>query len=135
MDFPQFENINEDNNQAANAYNDFADNNEIQIENVEFTDNTYQGFNDNYNQPASHEQRIDYNNSPWEHTAVNEMSYAQSAVNDGLDDEERKRIEERRVEEEQRRAKIMKKMNDELRIKQEFRDKAMEYIENWRTYI
>ncbi len=133
MDFPQFENINEDNNyQAANANNNFGDNNEIQIENVEYFDNNYQGFNDNYNPGASNQQRVEYNNSAWENSAVDEMSYAQSAANDGLNEEERRRIEESKVEEEQRRAKIMKKMNDELRIKQEFRDKAMEYIENWK---
>lgn len=133
MDFPQFENINEDNNQGANFHNEFADNSEIQIDNVEFTDNNYQGFNDNYN-PAGSNHNVNYNNAAWENTAVNEASYAQSAAaNDGLDPEERKRMEERKTEEEQRRAKIMKKMNDELRIKQEFRDKAMDYIENWRT--
>ena len=42
-------------------------------------------------------------------------------------------MEDRKLEEEQRRAKIMKKMNDELRIKQEFRDKARDFIENWRV--
>ena len=131
MEFPQFENINEDNNPAANNFNNFADNNEIQIEDVEYTDNKYQGFNDNYN-PAAPNNNNNYNNSPWENTPVNETSYARSA-NDGLNEEDKRRIEEGKAEEEHRRARIMKKMNDELRLKQEFRDKALDYFENWKT--
>ena len=48
-----------------------------------------------------------------------------------MDEEERNRIKARKEEEEVRRAKIVKKMNDEMRIKQEFRDKAREYCDNW----
>jgi hypothetical protein len=124
MDFPQFENINENNTQAAHAYDNFADNNEIQIENME--------FNNNHN-PISQNQNANYNNSAWENTSVGEMNYSHSASNDRLDEGERKILVERKEEEEQRRDKIFKKMNDELRIKQEFRDKAAEYIENWRS--
>ncbi len=135
MEFPQFENINEDNNQAANAYNNFENNNEIQIESLEFADNKYQGFNENFNATGLNHNNDTYNNSPWENTNFNEAAiYAHSpAGNDGFDEAERRRIEERKTEEEQRRAKIMKKMNDELRIKQEFRDKAVGYVDNWRT--
>jgi len=132
MDFPDFENINEDHNRASQNQA-FGGENEIQIENMEFANNNYnnyQNFNDNY--IPSNDQNSNFNNMPWDNTGANQMGYNQSQMEDGLDEVERKRIDERKSEEEQRRAKLMKKMNDELRIKQEFRDKAREYIENWR---
>lgn len=134
MDFPNFENINEDNNNNNNNFphNDqqgFGGGDEVQIESMEFNNNNYQGFNDNYN--PSQSQNANYSNSLWENAPVNEMNFGHNE-DDGMDEQERKRIAERKEEEEQRRGKIMKKMNDELRIKQEWRDKAIEYIENWR---
>lgn len=132
MDFPDFENINEDHNRASQNHA-FGDKNEIEIENMEFGNNNYnnyQNFNENY--IPGQDQNANFNNMPWDNTVSNQMGYDQSQMEDGLDEVERKRIEERKAEEEQRRAKLMKKMNDELRIKQEFRDKAREYIENWR---
>ena len=41
-------------------------------------------------------------------------------------------MEERRREEDERKSNLMRKMNDEIRIKQELRDKARQYLENWR---
>ena len=132
MDFPNFENINEDNNynhhDQENAGMGGPD--EVQIENMEFNNNNnnnYQGFNDNYNR-----QNLSFSSIPCEDNQVNDINFGLTQ-DDRIDENERKRIEERKIEEEQRRAKIMKKMNDELRIKQESRDKALEYIENWRT--
>lgn len=135
MDFPNFENINENNNiennsHQENNYQGFGGGDEVQIESMEFNNNNYQGFNDNYN--PSQSQNPDFSNSPWENAQVNEMNFGHTQ-DDGMDEQETKRIQERKEEEEQRRAKIMKKMNDELRIKQEWRDKAIEFIDNWRT--
>lgn len=41
-------------------------------------------------------------------------------------------MQERKKEDEARREKLMKKMNEEIRMKQEIRDKAREYLDNWR---
>ncbi len=129
MDFPQFENINEDNNDQNFNHGNFAGD-EIQIENMEFNNNNYQNFNENYNPNVF--QNNNFNDMPWNNAVVSEMNYGNSAADCGLDEVERKRIEERKAEEDQRREKIRKKMNDELRIKQEWRDKSREYIDNWR---
>lgn len=134
MDFPNFENINENHNNDNLSFSDHQEQgqggrDEVQIESMEFNDNKYKGFDDNYN--LSQSQNANFNNSPWENAPVSEMNFGQSG-DDGLDEQERIRIQERKEEEEQRRAKIMKKMNDELRIKQDWRDKAVEFIENWR---
>lgn len=129
MDFPQFENINEDSHQQNYNHGNFGGD-EIQIENMEFNNNNYQNFNDNYNPHEN--QNNKFNNMPWDNTGVSDINYTHSVVDDGLDEVERKRIEERKAEEDQRREKIRKKMNDELRIKQEWRDKAREYNYNWR---
>jgi hypothetical protein len=48
------------------------------------------------------------------------------------DEEEDKRISLRRNEEDERKKKLMQKMNDEIRIKQELRDKGREYYEKFR---
>jgi hypothetical protein len=48
------------------------------------------------------------------------------------DEEEENRINQRRQEEDERKKKLMQKMNDEIRIKQEFRDNAREYHERFR---
>ena len=47
--------------------------------------------------------------------------------------EEEKRILARRAEEDERRSRIIKLMNDEIRLKQEYRDKAREYEDNFQT--
>jgi hypothetical protein len=39
----------------------------------------------------------------------------------------------RKKEEEERRQRIINSMNEEMKIKQEFRDKAREFLENFRT--
>lgn len=134
MDFPNFENINENNNyiQHEQENTGAAGHDEVEIESMEFnTNNNYnQGLNDNY--VPSQSKNANYSNMPWENSQVNEMNFGHTH-DDVMDENERKRIEERKTEEEQRRAKIIKKMNDELRIKQEWRDKAVEYIDNWRT--
>jgi len=134
MDYPTFENINEggnieNNNYTNNNHQGYGGPDEVQIESMEFNNN-YQGFDDNY--LPSQSQNANYSNNVWENTQVNEMNLGYTQ-DDGIDGHERKRIQERKEEEEQRRAKIMKKMNDELIIKQEWRDKAIEFIDNWRT--
>ena len=48
------------------------------------------------------------------------------------DEEEENRINQRRQEEDERKKNLMQKMNDEIRIKQELRDKAREYHERFR---
>jgi hypothetical protein len=143
MEFPNFEttdnfvenqnfqNQNENNNfynQFDNHQqnNNFEDYNEIQIENMEF------------NNDQSISQTIGFNQVPlsqgmnmgmeWNQMNSNQMGMGHS--ND-INDEERNRIQARKEEEEARRAKIVKKMNDEMRIKQEFRDKARQYCDNW----
>jgi hypothetical protein len=132
MEFPNDENINEDINNFYNQGNydqGFGGGDEVQIESMEFSNNKYQNPNDNFNRSQS--QNANFGNMPWENSPVNDMNYGQT-IDDGMGETERKMIEERKSEEEQRKAKIMKKMNDELRIKQEWRDKAEDYIENWR---
>lgn len=47
------------------------------------------------------------------------------------DEEEEKRISARRVEEDEKKRNLMQKLNDELRIKQEMKDKAREYLERF----
>ena len=130
MEFPQFENINQDLPNNQNIMNYGADN-EIEIENMEFSNNNnYQNFpNDNFN--PNQDRDINYNNMGWNNVTGGDGFFAN--VDNAVDELERKRMEDRKLEEEQRRAKIMKKMNDELRIKQEFRDKARDFIENWRV--
>ena len=130
MEFPQFENINQDLPKNQNKMSYGADN-EIEIENMEFSNNNnYQNFpNDNFN--PNQDQNINYNNMEWNNVNAGDGFFAN--VDNVVDELERKRMEDRKLEEEQRRAKIMKKMNDELRIKQEFRDKARDFIENWRV--
>lgn len=134
MDFPNFDNTNDetnnnDNNNQANLDQEFGTGDEVQIESMDFNNNQSQNYNDNYN--ASQTQNANYGNNAWENAPVNEISYGQT-IDHEMNEDERKMVEERKSEEEQRRAKIMKKMNDELRIKQEWRDKAVEYIDNWR---
>jgi len=134
MDFPNFENINEQNNKNIHdqEYAQMGGNDEVQIESMELNNNNNNGFNyDNY-VPSSQTQNADFSSTPWENSQVNEMNFGHASA-DAMDEMESKRIEERKAEEELRRAKILKKMNDELRIKQEFRNKAIEYIENWKT--
>lgn len=125
MDFPNFENNNQ--NQSTHNTGFYNRDDEIEIDNMEFNNNNYQNYNDNYNPNIDH---INYNNMAWMNNPASNVEF--SAHNDGLDEVEKKRIEERSLEDEERRAKIMKKMNDELRIKQEFRDKARDFIENWK---
>jgi hypothetical protein len=50
------------------------------------------------------------------------------------DEEEEKRIALRRSEEDERKRKLMQKMNDEIRLKQETRDKGREYQERSKEY-
>ena len=50
-----------------------------------------------------------------------------------VDEEEENRQRQRKAEEDERRSKLMQKMNDEIRIKQELRDRARQYLENWTT--
>jgi len=49
-----------------------------------------------------------------------------------VDEEELKRIELRRKEDTERGDKIRNKITEELRMKQEFRDKAREFLDKWR---
>ena len=42
---------------------------------------------------------------------------------------------DRKREDDERRAKIVEKMQEEMRVKQEFRNKAVEYINNNQTYV
>jgi hypothetical protein len=49
-----------------------------------------------------------------------------------VDEEEENRQRARRAEEEERRSKLMQKMNEEIRVKQELRDRARQYLEDWR---
>jgi hypothetical protein len=54
-------------------------------------------------------------------------SYQQSAV----DEEEENRQRQRKAEEDERRSKLMHRMNEEIRVKQENRDKARNHLEDW----
>ena len=47
------------------------------------------------------------------------------------DEEEEKRIQARKAEEDERRSKIIGLMNEEIKLKQEFRDKARAYLDNF----
>ncbi len=47
------------------------------------------------------------------------------------DEEEEARISARKNEEQERRSKIITLMNEEIRVKQEYRDKAREYLDNF----
>merc|ERR1711976_100361 len=49
-----------------------------------------------------------------------------------VDEEEEKRLQARRDEENERRSKIVTLMNEEIRVKQEYRDKAREFLDNFR---
>lgn len=154
MDFPNFENNNNDNNQSNNdnnfpdfnnqqqqQYSNFDenqfnnnnnfDNNEIQIENVEFTNGEQSNqMNFNNNNDFSHGQNTNSNmGMDWNQMGSNQMP--NDFQNSEIDEEERNRIQLRKEEEDARREKIVKKMNYEMKIKQEFRDKAREYIDNW----
>jgi hypothetical protein len=111
-------------NQQNNNFENFGGDNEIQIENMEFSNN------EKTNQPMDHGmgQGMEFNEIP------NQMD-SNHMGNSEIDEEERNRIQARKEEEEARRAKIVKKMNDEMRIKQEFRDKAREYADHWNEYF
>jgi hypothetical protein len=50
-----------------------------------------------------------------------------------VDEEEENRLRQRKAEEEERRSKLMQRMNNEIRIKQEQRDKTGQYLEDWKT--
>ena len=127
MNFDNQQNMNFDNQQNMNFNNQQQQNtnmsgeNEIQIENMEFSNK------ENMNQSIGSNKIPGSQGMDW-----NAMD---SNVDDGLDEVEKKRIQDRKEEEEARRAKALKKMNDEMRIKQEFRDKAREYIDNWNKYL
>ena len=116
---------NQQNNNFDQQNMNFGGENEIQIENMEFSNN--EKTNPPMNQGMS--QGMEFNEIP------NQMDSNPMGNFDDIDDEERNRIQARKEEEEARRAKIMKKMNDEMRIKQEFRDKAREYAEHWNEYF
>lgn len=107
MDFPEFGNEDNHNN-----------NNDIQID-EEPVNNNFGG--NNWNEPrqfggdgnfmGSTEGNYDWGNS--------------------LDPEEQKRVEARRAEEEERRAKLSEKISKELEDKQNLRKKAIEYLQRW----
>jgi len=108
------------------SFPDFDNNDEIQVENMGgshdnqdnfgFTNN-YQGSNDNY-----------YNMQQTNDWAQNMGGASYENI---VDEEEEKRAQARKKEEDERRAKIISLMNEEIRIKQEFRDKAREYLDNY----
>lgn len=52
-----------------------------------------------------------------------------------IDEEEQKRIEARKQEEDERRKKIEEKINYELNVKTELREKAVQYVNEFEEYI
>ena len=65
-------------------------------------------------------------------TALPELDYNTMGE---IDEEEQKRIEERKKEEEERRKKIEEKINYELQIKNENREKAVKFMNEFEEYI
>jgi hypothetical protein len=108
----------------------FNNNDEIQIE----SEGGYSGFPDftpqqevhSDNNPGFGFDNNQYSNWQGQNTASDPFSNYQ------VDEEEENRINQRRQEEDERKKKLMQKMNDEIRIKQEFRDKGREYHERFR---
>jgi hypothetical protein len=49
-----------------------------------------------------------------------------------VDEEEENRQRQRKAEEEERRTKLMAKMNDEVKGKQETKDKARDHLDQWK---
>lgn len=110
MDFPDFNNQNhEDQIQVENMDNNFMNNQ------LEQDHNQLNGYTNDWN-----------NNFPNNYGGVKVNEFAMA-----IDEQEENRIQMRRQEEEERRARIVQLMNDEMRIKQEWRTKAQEYLENY----
>jgi hypothetical protein len=83
--------------------------------------NNYQPYEDNNQEPNWNIQSIQIENNPISDPFG---SYQ-------VDEEEENRQRQRKAEEDERRTKLMQKMNDEIRVKQEGRDKAKSYLDNW----
>lgn len=111
-------------------FNNQEDHDQIQVENV---DNVFGYNNEQYQPHVNNENSYPVVSDPagagWNSALVD----THSRINDltmTIDDEEEKRIAARRQEEEERRSRIVQLMNDEMRIKQEWRNKAQEFMEN-----
>lgn len=129
MDFPDL-GFDNNTNQNDGQINNQDDN--IQVEQVEFAQNqsAHNASNSNFDFPGSSQGFVmgqnnpDGNFSAWGAALDNQESSL-------VDEEEEKRIKARKQEEDERRAKIIQLMNDEIRIKQENRDNARNFIDNF----
>merc|ERR1712166_176197 len=102
-DNQQNNNFDQQNNNFDQQNNNHAGDDGIQIENMEFSNNEKTNQPMQFNEmPESSGQGMDWN----------QMDSNPMGNSDEIDDEERNRIQARKEEEEARRAKIMKKMND-----------------------
>ncbi len=134
MEFPDFDNNhnndnsdnNDNNNNNYNNYNNEEQSDEIQIEDAQGGLNEYIQHNSNEHIENSFPVTTDpAGGLNWN------VGYSESQ-NDfqiAVDEVEEKRILARRQEEDERRRRIVEMMNEEIRVKQEWRDKAREYIE------
>jgi hypothetical protein len=75
--------------------------------------------------------------SDWNASAVDKNQEPKydpfTAYTQAVDEEEENRIRQRKAEEDERRSRLMQRMNDEVRVKQDTRDKARTYLEDWNT--
>lgn len=136
MDFPEIQNNNEDEIQVDNVdgFGDIlGDNQNPQMNNVNqgnmfdnFSQNNhYEQFENPVHKPTTDAFEFGGSDHGW-----NQQGGQNNYFDPVVDEEEEKRIQARRAEEDERRAKLIKLMNDEIKVKQEYRDKAREFLEN-----
>jgi hypothetical protein len=121
MDFPDFGN-NEDVHVEDNVNGEGANNTGYQVFGMEGGGFDMDAGNWN-NQPQ------EMLNNP--STTTNTATYDPFGAHQ-IDEEEENRQRQRKAEEEERRAKLMQRMNEEISVKQEIRDKARNYLEDWK---
>lgn len=115
MDFPDFG----DNDNNNNHNND----NDIQVEDE--TNNDNNDFFATGNTGETHNVIMDPSVTGSHYTGFD------MEVQEELDPEEQKRIEDRKKEEEERRKKLNQKISQELEDKQRLRGEAIEYLKRW----
>ncbi len=157
MDFPDlgsnqnqenaFQNVNDAQNNENNDMNDMnfdmgnmnmgqtSNNNDgIQIESMQpgQSSNNDGGFNVMQNSNDGNFFQSAETNQTQQAPSMNYDGFGgDMGQNQIVDEEEENRIKARRDEENERRSKVVTLMNDEIRIKQENRDKAREFLDNY----
>ena len=86
------------------------------------TDDKKEGESDNKNT---------INDNLFDMNSMNNMMKDMNLNNEKIDEEEQKRIEDRKKEEEERKQRIQKKMEEEEAARNEIRKKAAEYIQEF----